>query len=129
MAAHSTHYGRYLYSAAKAAVSHLTRVAGMELGRHGITVNAISPGQILTPIFIRDSIPPEGITPEHHQAKLNKLGRKWANTSPMLHMGTAKDIAYAALYLASDMGAFVNCQDLVVDGGTTAAGRTDFSEA
>ncbi len=80
------------------------------------------------PASIRDSIPPEGITPEHHQAKLNKLGRKWANISPMLHMGTAKDIAYAALYLASDMGAFVNCQDLVVDGGTTAAGRTGFSE-
>ncbi len=128
IAAHGTHHGRYIYSAAKAAVSHLTRVAGMELGRHGITVNAISPGTIISPIFIRDSLPPEGITPEHHQAKLNKLAKKWAHKSPMMHVGELRDIAYAALYLASQMGAFVNCQDLVVDGGTTAAGRTDFSE-
>jgi NAD(P)-dependent dehydrogenase (short-subunit alcohol dehydrogenase family) len=43
--------GGYLYSAAKAAVSHVSRVAGMELGRFGVRVNTISPGAVATPIF------------------------------------------------------------------------------
>jgi NAD(P)-dependent dehydrogenase (short-subunit alcohol dehydrogenase family) len=51
IAAHRAGQGGYLYSAAKAAVSHVTRLAGVELGAHGIRVNAISPGAISTPIF------------------------------------------------------------------------------
>ena len=43
--------GSPLYSALKAAVSHWTRVSGVELGKHGIRVNSISPGAIATPIF------------------------------------------------------------------------------
>ncbi|MBN2078761.1 MAG: SDR family NAD(P)-dependent oxidoreductase, partial [Spirochaetes bacterium] len=43
--------GGYLYSVAKAAVTHLTRLCGLELGPFGIRVNAISPGAIATPIF------------------------------------------------------------------------------
>ena len=46
-----THMGGYLYSGAKAAVSQFTRMAGMDLGRYGITVNAISPGAVATPVF------------------------------------------------------------------------------
>ena len=51
VAAHRSGQGGFLYSAAKAAVSHLTLLAGAELGPFGIRVNAISPGGIATPIF------------------------------------------------------------------------------
>ena len=51
IAAHRLGQGGMLYSTAKAAVSHLTRVAGVKLGPAGIRVNSISPGAIATPIF------------------------------------------------------------------------------
>src|SRR5690606_26058378 len=51
IAAHRSGQGGYLYSGAKAAVAHLTRLAGLELGAFNIRVNAISPGAIATPIF------------------------------------------------------------------------------
>lgn len=127
IASHRTHYGRYLYSAMKAAVSHLGRVAAVELGGHGITVNTVSPGQIATPIFIRDSLPPEGISASHEQAKLNKLARLRAHSSPLLRMGQPQEVASAVLFLVSELGSFVNGHDLVVDGGAIVAGRGDFS--
>ena len=51
VAAIRTGQGGYLYSAAKAAVTHITKIAGVELGSHGIRVNCISPGAIATPFF------------------------------------------------------------------------------
>ncbi|MBW1849059.1 MAG: SDR family oxidoreductase, partial [Deltaproteobacteria bacterium] len=58
-------------------------------------------------------------------AENEQLLEKWkhilAKATPLLKSGLAKDIATAALYLASDEGSFVTCHDFVVDGGRTAA--------
>jgi NAD(P)-dependent dehydrogenase (short-subunit alcohol dehydrogenase family) len=116
--------GQYLYSAAKAAVAHITRMAGLELAKHGITVNAISPGGIATPIFYGGSQAADQLDPAHNEAKMRKLTDNLANATPALRSGHPIDIAHAALFLASDEAAFVNCHDLVVDAGMIAGGRT-----
>lgn len=128
VAAHRTHFGQYLYSAAKAGVSHITRVAGMELAPHGITVNAISPGGIATPIFFGGSAVARDLDPAHSDAKMRKLTNNLAQATPALRSGFPRDIANAALFLASDEGSFVNCHDLVVDAGMVAGGRSNYGQ-
>ena len=117
IAAHRANQGGFLYSASKAAVSHLTFLAGAELGLSGIRVNAISPGAIATPIFWGGSERARTLSDEDNQRKLNKLQGKLRYATPLPRPGFADDIAAAALYLASDEGSFVNSHDLVVDGG------------
>ena len=120
IAAIRTGQGGYLYGAAKAAVSHLTRLAGVELGIFNIRVNAISPGAIATPIFWGGSVRANQLSDEENQRKLAKLEQNLANATPIPRAGLSADIAQAALFLASDEGSFVNCHDLVVDGGRTS---------
>ena len=112
--------GGYLYSAAKAAVTHITKIAGVELGASGIRVNSISPGAVATPIFWAGSPKAKTMSPEEAAAKLEKLTRNLANATPLKQAGLPNDIAMAALYLASDEGSYVTCQDIAVDGGRTA---------
>lgn len=120
IAAHRTHQGGYLYSGAKAAVSHFTRLAGEQLGPYGIRVNAISPGAIATPIFWGGSARANTLSAEENQRKLEKLERNLARATPLPRAGFPDDIANAAVFLASDEGSFVNCHDLIVDGGRIA---------
>jgi NAD(P)-dependent dehydrogenase (short-subunit alcohol dehydrogenase family) len=126
VAALRTHMGGYLYSIAKAGVTQATRLAGMELGRHGISVNAISPGGIATPIFFGGSERAATMDAAHRDATMAKLERNLAKATPLQKPGHPRDIAAAALFLASDEGHYVNCHDLVVDAGMTAGGRTNF---
>jgi NAD(P)-dependent dehydrogenase (short-subunit alcohol dehydrogenase family) len=112
--------GGYLYTAAKAAVTHITRLAGTQLGPFGIRVNSISPGAIATPIFWGGSEVANTLSEEKNARKMEKLLVSLAKATPLPRAGLDKDIAYAALYLASDAGSFVNCHDLVVDGGRTS---------
>ncbi len=111
---------------AKAAVRHLTKVAGIELAPFGVRVNSIAPGGIATPIFFGGSERAAGMEGERVEATMAKLQRNLANATPLRRAGLPRDIAYGALYLASDEGAFVNCHDLVIDAGMTAAGKTQF---
>jgi NAD(P)-dependent dehydrogenase (short-subunit alcohol dehydrogenase family) len=120
IAAARTNQGGYLYSAAKAAVTHITRLAGIELGPFGIRVNSISPGAIATPIFWGGSEVYNTLSAEQNARKMEKLIRNLAKATPLPRAGLARDIAYAALFLASDEGSFVNCHDLIVDGGRTS---------
>lgn len=122
------HMGGYLYSIAKAAVRRASEVAGLELGPYGVTVNTISPGAIATPIFYGGSQVAAGLDDARNAAKLRKLTDNLAKATPMGRSGTPHDIAAAALFLASDDGAFVNGHDLVVDGGMSAGGRTNFED-
>lgn len=112
--------GDLLYSALKAALTHYTRMVGIELGEHNIRVNSISPGAIATPIFWGGSERANTLSDEENQRKMNKLEQSLARSVPLLRTGVASDIAEAALYLASDAGRFVTCHDLVVDGGRTS---------
>lgn len=112
--------GNILYSALKAAVTHYTRLAGVELGARGIRVNSISPGAVATPIFWGGSERANTLSDEENARKLEKLKGNLARAVPLGRSGLAEDIAEAALYLASDAGRHVTCHDLVVDGGRTA---------
>lgn len=120
VAGHRHGQGGIFYSTAKAAVAHFTRLAGVELGPHGVRVNAISPGAIATPIFWGGSERANALSPEENERKLAKLEQNLARATPLPRTGHAADIAHAALFLASDDGSFVNCHDLVVDGGRIA---------
>ena len=112
--------GDPLYAALKAGVTHYTRMSGVELGPDNIRVNSISPGAIATPIFWGGSQRANTLSNEENDRKLEKLKGNLAKAVPLNRSGLALDIAEAALYLASDAGSFVSCQDIVVDGGRTA---------
>ena len=112
--------GNILYSSVKAALTHYSKLAGVELGPQGIRVNVISPGAIATPIFWGGSARANTLVPAENERKMAKLQRNLARANPLKKSGLAWDIATAALYLASDEGRFVNCHDLVVDGGRTS---------
>ena len=112
--------GNVLYSAVKAAVTHYSKLAGVELGPKGIRVNVISPGAIATPIFWGGSARANTLPDAENERKMVKLQSNLAKANPLKKSGLAWDIATAALFLASDEGRFVNCHDLIVDGGRTS---------
>lgn len=92
--------------AAKAGVIALTRQLAYEGGPAGIRVNAISPGLVETPITMRWL----------HDPEKRREREKWY---PIGRLGKPEDVAYAALYLASDEAAWVTGTNLVIDGGTS----------
>jgi len=103
----------HVYSAAKAAVIHLTCSVAMELGEGGIRVNCICPGGIATPIFGKGL----GLPPERAEETVPVMRRLLEAAQPIRRAGLPEDIAHAALWLASDESTFVNGHALVVDGG------------
>jgi NAD(P)-dependent dehydrogenase (short-subunit alcohol dehydrogenase family) len=115
-AAHRAGSQSAVYSALKAAVSHFTRCAALELAEHRIRVNAISPGAIVTPIFLKALAVPAGRESE----ALDLLRQVFAGALPAGRAGDPADIAAAAAFLASDEGSYVTGQDWIVDGGLTA---------
>jgi NAD(P)-dependent dehydrogenase (short-subunit alcohol dehydrogenase family) len=96
-----------IYSAVKAAVAASTRSAAAEFGPRNIRVTAIAPG----------STPTDGanlvVTPEGWERRRQRV--------PLGRLGTPQDVANAAVFLASDEGAFVNGDMIFVDGGQTYA--------
>ncbi|HEU4368708.1 MAG TPA: glucose 1-dehydrogenase [Methylomirabilota bacterium] len=105
--------GPHVYSAAKAAVIHLTRTVAMELGEHNIRVNCICPGGIATPIFGKGL----GLSVERADEIVPLMKGVLENLQPIKRSGLPEDIAQAALWLASNDSTFVNGHALVVDGG------------
>lgn len=94
--------GQANYAASKAGVIGLTKTMAKELASRGITVNAIAPGFIDTPMT----------------AKLSeKAKKKMLDTVPLRRMGTPKDIAEVATFLASDKASYITGQVIQVDGG------------
>ena len=112
--------GNILYATLKAAVTHFSKMAGVELGPYKIRVNVISPGAIATPIFWGGSARANTLPDAENERKMMKLQGNLARATPIPRSGLAMDIAEAALFLASDAGSYVNCHDLVVDGGRTS---------
>lgn len=95
-------YGQTNYVASKSGVIGMTKVWARELGKHGITVNAVAPGFIQTEMI--------GDIPE-------KLLEGMMSRSSIKRIGTVDDIANAYLFLASDMASFITGTTLSVDGG------------
>ena len=102
---------RVSYAASKGAVLSMTKSMQVDLAPHGIRVNALLPGTILTPFverYIKESYkdPEEGYASIRRRQLTSELGRP-------------EDVASAALYLASDESKFVMASGLVIDGGVT----------
>ena len=104
-----------VYSAAKAAVIHLTKCVAMELGESGVRVNSISPGAIATGIFAKAL----GLTVEAAENTPPVMREVYRSAQPIPRAGLPDDIAHAAVFLASDESTFINGHDLVVDGAIT----------
>ena len=107
-----------VYGAAKAAVNQLTKCVAMELGESGIRVNSISPGAIATGIFGKAL----GLSTDGAEKTSSMMREVFKTAQPIPRAGLPDDIAYAAVFLASDESSFINGHDLVVD-GTITGGR------
>lgn len=94
------------YTASKGAVLALTKSLAVQFGPRNVRVNAICPGPILTPL-LADLFPNE----EEKRKRLNRI--------PIGRFGLPEDIAYAALFLASDESTWMTGTEFVVDGGIT----------
>jgi len=97
--------GAFPYPVAKHALIGMTRSLGIEYAAHGIRVNSISPGLILVP-RIEAWFEREPGARERQTALL-----------PPRRIGTPEEVAYTALFLASDEARFINATDILVDGG------------
>ncbi len=95
-------FGQTNYAASKSGVIGMTKVWARELGRKGITVNAVAPGFIATGM-VKD-------VPE-------KILHAIIDRTPVGRLGTPEEIAHAYAFLASDEAAFINGATLSVDGG------------
>lgn len=93
------------YSASKSAVLGLTRALAIELGKYGVTANAILPGAIRT-----------GMTQGLWETRPD-IADLWAQKAVLRRLGEPDDIAKIALFLASDEAGFLTGQGLTVDGG------------
>lgn len=97
--------GAFPYPVAKHGLIGLTRALGIEYAAHGIRVNSISPGLILVP-RIEAWFEREPGAREKQTALL-----------PPQRIGTPEEVAYTALFLASDEARFINATDILIDGG------------
>jgi NAD(P)-dependent dehydrogenase (short-subunit alcohol dehydrogenase family) len=95
------------YTASKGAILSLTRSLAVQFGPRGVRTNAICPGPVETPLLMDWLVRDEA-------AKQVRLAR-----NPTGRFGKPEDIAYAAIYLASDESRWTNGASLVVDGGIT----------
>lgn len=104
-------YPYVAYQASKAGLNHFTRAIAVAYAAKGIRANAILPGLMDTPVIYQH----REIVEQH--GGIDSMRRKRDAMSPTGRMGTAWDVAHAAVFLASDEAAYVNGVILPVDGG------------
>jgi NAD(P)-dependent dehydrogenase (short-subunit alcohol dehydrogenase family) len=113
VAAYSGTDGASAYCASKAGVNGLVVCLAVELGPHGITVNAVAPGEIETEQnrdFIDDIARTEGITTQD-------VRDRWIANTPVRRIGDPEDVASVFAFLASEDAGFISGQTLIADGG------------
>lgn len=96
--------GASIYGTSKAALRHMAAILGVELGSHGITVNAIAIGATLN---------------DRNLIGDPDYAANWAKLSPVGRVGYPQDVADTALYLCSPYATLVNGQTITIDGGWT----------
>ena len=119
-------FGVMTYRASKAAVAQFSRSIAIDLAEYGIRVNCIAPGHIPTEMT---SYAAPGMTPEAVERVSQAVGAVLKANQPLKRQGTVRDVAQAALYLASDCSAQVTGMVLPVDGGTLAGDPINHLEA
>ncbi|HVY99717.1 MAG TPA: SDR family NAD(P)-dependent oxidoreductase [Dongiaceae bacterium] len=105
-------HGLSAYAATKAGINGFIKVAALEFATHGITVNGVEPGNILT----------EGLQSGRSPQFIDSMRR----SIPMGRLGTPRDIANAVCFLASDDAGYITGTTIVVDGGQTLPENKDF---
>lgn len=100
--------GRMAYGTSKAALIAMTRQFAVEVAEWGVTVNAIAPGPVETPIV-----------QVHHSSETRSL---YGDMVPMRRYGTPDEIADGVLFLCSEQASYITGHTLAIDGGFTAAG-------
>ncbi|MCI0787455.1 MAG: glucose 1-dehydrogenase, partial [Chloroflexi bacterium] len=100
-------YSGASYAATKGAVRLLTKATAIQYAKEGIRCNSVHPGLLETPMT-EDML----ADPAHREERTARI--------PLGRIGTAEDIAYGVLYLASDEASFITGSELVIDGGATA---------
>jgi len=108
LAAHTANDFQTAYAATKGAVVAMTRVMAFELGRKGLTVNAVSPGPIDTELAA------SMLTPAARRAREERI--------PKGRLGLPEEVAGAVAFLVSPDAAYINGEVLVIDGGLLIAG-------
>jgi NAD(P)-dependent dehydrogenase (short-subunit alcohol dehydrogenase family) len=96
-------FGKSNYAAAKAGIVGFTKSLAMELGRKGITVNAIAPGAIETDMLLR--------IPEKYRVKI-------LENIPLGRLGDVEEVADLAEFLSSDKATYINGQTIHINGGS-----------
>jgi NAD(P)-dependent dehydrogenase (short-subunit alcohol dehydrogenase family) len=114
--AYATLRGCVVYGAAKAALVAAARALAVEVGEHGIRVNAIAPGTIDTPMLARDL---DGMNTEDAEGFLDKV--RAANA--LGRIGTVDEVADVVVFLVSDAARYVTGTTIVADGGFLAVKR------
>jgi NAD(P)-dependent dehydrogenase (short-subunit alcohol dehydrogenase family) len=96
------------YGITKAGVQHMAQTLGGELGRHGITVNALGIGATINERNLQDN---------------SSYEKDWANVIPVGRVGTPEDVVQAVVWLTSSAAGMVNGHTLMIDGGWSTVGR------
>jgi NAD(P)-dependent dehydrogenase (short-subunit alcohol dehydrogenase family) len=104
---HVPRAGASAYCASKGGLGLLTKVMAMELGEHGITVNAVGPGEIATPMTGAEDTDP------------STIGRP---NIPLGRPGHAREISHFVAFLASEKSSYATGSSIIVDGGLTLMG-------
>lgn len=118
-------YGLPEYRAAKAGVIALSKSLATELGAYNIRVNSISPGPIFTDIIAMGA----DVSEAHKAAILDAAMSAMIEMQVLNRVGQPRDVAQAALFLASDAAAQITGLDLVIDGGASLGDRVNRQEA
>jgi len=98
------------YSASKHGVVGLTRNSAIEYGQYGISIKAIAPGAIMTPM-VEGSL--KQIDPENWE----EVGKQFVQPNPMKRFGKPEEVAYLVAFLLSDQANFINAAVIPIDGG------------
>lgn len=98
------------YSASKHGVVGLTRNSGVEYGQYGISIKAIAPGAIMTPMV-------EGSLKQMAGDDWETAGKEFVSVNPMKRFGKPEEVGYLVAFLLSDEANFINAAVIPIDGG------------
>ncbi|MFD1862923.1 glucose 1-dehydrogenase [Planococcus chinensis] len=98
------------YAASKHGVVGLTRNSGVEYGQYGISINAIAPGAIMTPMV-------EGSLKQMAGDNWEAAGKEFVSVNPMKRFGQPEEVGNLVAFLLSDSSRFINASVITIDGG------------